>query len=48
MILDGSGLSEEGNIPSDEHLTLGSQNDMNIDIDRIEMEDGEFFWIWRG
>ena len=41
MILDGSGVSEEGNILSDEHQTLGSQNDMNIDINRIEMEDGD-------
>ena len=41
MILDGVGLSQEQNVPSDEHLTLGSQDDMNIDLNRQEMEDGD-------
>ena len=31
MILDGAGLSVEGNFQSDEHPTLGSQDDMIVD-----------------
>ena len=41
MILDGAGLSQEQNFPSDEHLTLESKDDMNIDLNRQEMEDGD-------
>ena len=41
MILDGAGLSQEWNFPSDENLSLGSQDDMNIDLSIQEMEDGD-------
>ena len=39
MVLDGTGLSVEGNIPSDENMTLRIQDNINIDINRQEMED---------
>ena len=41
MILDGAGLSVEGNFQSDEHPTLGSQDDMIVDLNRQDLEEGD-------
>ena len=41
MILDGAGLSEEGNFSSDEHMTFGSQDDMIVDLNRQDLEEGD-------
>ena len=41
MILDGVGLSEEGNLSSDEHMALGSQDDLIVDLNRQDLEEGD-------